>query len=133
MYILQTKCNNYKITSKKLYDSLIFISCEKTNICYITTYICYICHYLHMLYYYVCHCTLWKKFWYYLLAPFAYLWKENHLERYVPVPLEQSLLLPNAYLQNWYKPATAQLKNVYYYKQLRLIWCPLVTFESKLE
>ena len=29
--------------------------------------------------------------WYYLLASFANLWKQTHLERHVPVPLEQSL------------------------------------------
>ena len=30
-------------------------------------------------------------FWYYLLAPVANFWKQTHLGRYVPVPLEQSL------------------------------------------
>ena len=30
-------------------------------------------------------------FWYYLLDPVANLWKQSHLERYLPVPLEESL------------------------------------------
>ena len=45
-------------------------------------------------------------FWYYLLAPVANLWKQTHLERYVPVKLEQNLfyqmhtLIANLYA--WY-------------------------------
>ena len=42
--------------------------------------------------------TYWKSkdkiliiFWYYLLAPVANLWRNTHLERYVPVLIEQSL------------------------------------------
>ena len=53
-------------------------------------------------------------FWYYLWAPVANLWKKTHLERYVPVPLEQSLFLPNIQPHNWFMSATAQLENLYY-------------------
>ena len=55
-------------------------------------------------------------FWYYFLAPVANFWKQTHLERYVPVPLEQSLLFTNAHPHSWFMHATAQLENVYYYK-----------------
>ena len=61
--------------------------------------------------------TLLIKFWYYLLAPVANLWKQTHLDRYVPVPLEQSLFyqICTLIIDLWL--ILAQLKNFYYYKQ----------------
>ena len=61
--------------------------------------------------------TLLIKFWYYLLAPVANLWKQTHLDRYVPVPLEQSLFyqICTLIIDLWL--ILAQLKNFHYYKQ----------------
>ena len=61
--------------------------------------------------------TLLIIFWYYLLAPVANLWKQTHLDRYVPVPLEQSLFyqICTLIIDLWL--ILAQLKNFYYYKQ----------------
>ena len=39
------------------------------------------------------------------------------MESYVPVPLEQSLFLPNTHPHNWFMAAAAQLENLYYYNQ----------------
>ena len=57
--------------------------------------------------------------WYYLLAHVANLSKHTHLERYVTgnCATWARLFLPNAHPHNWFMPATAQIKNVYYYKQ----------------
>ena len=61
--------------------------------------------------------TLLITFWYYLLAPVANLWKKTHLDRYVPVPLEQSLFyqICTLIIDLWL--LLAQLKNFCYYKQ----------------